>query len=53
VTNLLCVNNLFFRYVRAEVLAGFVNALFLLFIGFFILSEAFEVNKKSNSAFRQ
>lgn len=33
----------FIRYVRVEVLAGFVNALFLLFIGFFILSEAMEV----------
>ena len=31
------------RYVRAEVLAGFVNGLFLLFIAFFILSEAVEV----------
>lgn len=31
------------RYVRAEVLAGFVNGLFLLFIGFFIFSEAIEV----------
>ena len=32
-----------FRYMRAEILAGFVNALFLLFVGFFILSEAVEV----------
>ncbi|KAK9497855.1 hypothetical protein O3M35_003767 [Rhynocoris fuscipes] len=31
-----------FGYVRAEVLAGFVNGLFLLFIAFFILSEAVE-----------
>ncbi|XP_046845408.1 zinc transporter 7-like [Xenia sp. Carnegie-2017] len=31
-----------YGYVRVEVLAGFVNALFLLFIGFFILSEAME-----------
>ena len=38
---------IFFRYVRAEVLAGFVNALFLLFIGFFILSEAVEVEQNS------
>jgi len=29
-----------YGYVRAEVLAGFVNGLFLLFIAFFILSEA-------------
>ncbi len=29
-------------YVRAEVLAGFVNGLFLLFIAFFIFSEAVE-----------
>lgn len=29
-------------YVRAEVLAGFVNSLFLLFISFFIMSEAVE-----------
>ena len=33
----------YFRYVRAEVLAGFVNGLFLLFIAFFIMSEAVEV----------
>ena len=32
-----------FSFVRAEVLAGFVNGLFLLFIGFFIFSEAVEV----------
>ena len=32
-----------FRYVRAEILAGFVNGLFLLFIAFFIFSEAVEV----------
>ena len=31
------------RYVRAEVMAGFVNGLFLLFISFFIFSEAVEV----------
>ncbi|BES90248.1 zinc transporter [Nesidiocoris tenuis] len=31
-----------FGYVRAEVLAGFVNGLFLIFIAFFILSEAVE-----------
>ncbi|XP_073994750.1 solute carrier family 30 member 7 [Rhodnius prolixus] len=31
-----------FGYVRAEVIAGFVNGLFLLFIAFFILSEAVE-----------
>ena len=31
-----------FSYVRAEVLAGFVNGLFLLFIAFFIFSEAME-----------
>lgn len=31
-----------YGYVRAEVLAGFVNSLFLLFISFFILSEAVE-----------
>lgn len=31
-----------FGYVRAEVLAGFVNSLFLLFISFFILSESVE-----------
>ncbi len=29
-------------YVRAEVLAGFINGLFLLFISFFIFSEAVE-----------
>jgi len=31
-----------FGYVRAEVLAGFINGLFLLFISFFIFSEAIE-----------
>ena len=31
-----------YGYVRAEVIAGFVNGLFLLFIAFFILSEAVE-----------
>jgi len=31
------------RYVRAEIVAGFVNALFLLFVAFFIFSEAIEV----------
>lgn len=31
-----------YGYVRAEVLAGFVNGLFLLFISFFIFSEAVE-----------
>ena len=29
-----------YGYVRAETLAGFINGLFLLFISFFILSEA-------------
>jgi len=31
-----------YGYVRAETLAGFINGLFLLFISFFILSEAVE-----------
>lgn len=31
-----------FGYVRAEVIAGFVNSLFLLFIAFFIMSESVE-----------
>lgn len=31
------------RYVRAEVLAGFVNGLFLIFTAFFIFSEGVEV----------
>lgn len=31
-----------YGYVRAEVLAGFVNSIFLIFISFFILSEAVE-----------
>lgn len=31
-----------YGYVRAEVLAGFVNGLFLLFIAFFIMSESVE-----------
>jgi len=32
------------RYVRAEVIAGFVNGLFLLFVAFFIFAEAIEVS---------
>ena len=32
------------RYVRAEVVAGFVNTLFLLFVAFFIFAEAIEVS---------
>ena len=41
-----CVHVMFYlhRYVRAEVIAGFVNALFLLFIAFFIFAEAIEVH---------
>ncbi|CAH1773220.1 unnamed protein product [Owenia fusiformis] len=31
-----------YGYVRIEILAGFINGLFLLFIGFFIFSEAVE-----------
>lgn len=31
-----------YGYVRAEILAGFINGLFLLFIAFFIFSEAVE-----------
>lgn len=31
-----------YGYVRAEVIAGFVNSLFLLFVAFFIMSEAVE-----------
>jgi zinc transporter 5/7 len=31
-----------YGYLRAEVLAGFINGLFLLFIAFFIFSEAVE-----------
>ena len=34
-----------YRYVRAEVVAGFVNTLFLLFVAFFIFAEAIEVRK--------
>merc|ERR1719295_1848628 len=34
--------NYSYGYVRAEVLAGFINGLFLLFISFFIFSEAVE-----------
>lgn len=33
-----------YGYVRADTLAGFVNAVFLVFIAFFILSEAIEVS---------
>jgi zinc transporter 5/7 len=33
-----------YGYVRAEVVNGFLNGLFLIFIAFFILSEAIEVN---------
>ena len=35
--------SLSFSYVRAEVVAGFVNTLFLLFVAFFIFAEAIEV----------
>ena len=35
-------------YVRAEVIAGFVNGLFLIFISFFIFSEAVEVIESSS-----
>ena len=35
---------LFPRYGRAEVMAGFVNGLFLVFVAFFIFSEAVEVS---------
>ena len=35
-----------YGYVRADTLAGFVNAIFLVFIAFFILSEAIEVTIK-------
>lgn len=35
---------LFSRYGRAEVMAGFVNGLFLVFVAFFIFSEAVEVS---------
>ena len=50
-TNLYMINT---RFVRAEVLAGFINGLFLMFIAFFIFSEAVEVcfhtsNKKKLS----
>lgn len=43
-----CISNAspfdyFCRYVRAEVLAGFVNGLFLIFTAFFIFSEGVEV----------
>lgn len=31
-----------YGYVRAEILAGFVNGLFLLFISFFLMKEAVE-----------
>ncbi|XP_057298833.1 zinc transporter 7-like [Hydractinia symbiolongicarpus] len=31
-----------FGYVRAEIMAGFMNALFLMFVAFFIFSEAVE-----------
>ena len=35
-------------YVRAEVLAGFVNGLFLIFTAFFIFSEGVEVGALIN-----
>lgn len=35
-------DNYAYGYKRAEVLAGFVNALFLIFVAFFILTEAVE-----------
>lgn len=49
-----------YGYVRAEVLAGFVNSLFLLFISFFILSESIErlveppeVSHKTNTSMKK
>ena len=39
-----------YGYVRADTLAGFVNAVFLVFIAFFILSEAIEVGSDKNIA---
>ena len=38
-----------FRYVRAEIMAGFMNALFLMFVAFFIFSEAVEVTHTSTT----
>jgi len=32
-----------YGYLRAEVMAGFLNGVFLVFIAFFILTEAIEV----------
>ncbi|XP_060933803.1 zinc transporter 7 [Limanda limanda] len=37
-----CNDNFSYGYVRAEVLAGFVNGLFLIFTAFFIFSEGVE-----------
>jgi len=39
--------------VRAEVLAGFVNGLFLLFIAFFIFSEAVEVSSSGDQVYSE
>ena len=38
-----------YGYVRADTLAGFVNAIFLVFIAFFILSEALEVSLSTST----
>ena len=46
ITNQIIVS--FCSYVRAEVVAAFVNALFLLFIAFFIFAEAIEVSVQCN-----
>lgn len=37
-----------YGYVRAEIMTGFLNGLFLIFIAFFILGEAVEVSFLEN-----
>lgn len=37
-----------YGYVRAEIMTGFLNGIFLIFIAFFILGEAVEVSCRTN-----
>lgn len=39
-----------YGYVRAEIMTGFLNGLFLIFIAFFILGEAVEVSCPKNNS---
>ncbi len=40
----LCIvlNSLLYSYGRVEILSGYINAIFLIFVGFFVLMESVE-----------